>query len=55
MVTRRRYRVREDAGFIVLAVFLIAWGLVTLFSLPIPVAILAILAIAAGLLVLAGR
>ena len=55
MRARRRVRIGENVGFIVLGVFLIAWGLVTLFALPIPAAILAILAIAAGLLVLAGR
>ncbi len=53
--TRRGIRIGENVGFIVLAVFLILWGLVTLFTLPIPSAILAILAIAAGLLILARR
>ncbi len=57
MSSRRRVRVHitENAGFIVLGVFLVVWGVVTLFALPIPSAILAILAIAAGLLVLARR
>ncbi len=55
MGSRRRIRIADNAGFIVLGVFLIVWGLVTLFALPIPSAILAILAIAAGLLVLARR
>jgi hypothetical protein len=55
MSSRRRVRITENAGFIVLGVFLIVWGLVTLFALPIPSAILAILAIAAGLLVLVKR
>ncbi len=55
MRARRGFRINSNAGFIVLGVFLIVWGLVTLFALPIPAAILAILAIAAGLLVLAGR
>jgi hypothetical protein len=55
MSGRRNIRINQNAGFIVLGVFLILWGLVTLFALPIPPAILAILAIAAGLLVLVRR
>ena len=45
----------KNIGMILLAVFLIAWGLVTLLGLSGLGVILAIVAIAAGIFILLGR
>jgi hypothetical protein len=45
----------RNIGMILLAVFLIAWGLVTLLGLSGLGVILAIIAIAAGIFILLGR
>lgn len=48
-------RFTRNIGFILLAIFLIAWGLVTLLGIGGLGVILAILAIAAGIFILLGR
>lgn len=45
----------KNIGFILLSIFLIAWGLVTLLGIGGLGVILAILAIAAGIFILLGR
>jgi hypothetical protein len=47
--------ITKNIGMILLAVFLIAWGLVTLLGLSGLGVILAIIAIAAGIFILLGR
>ncbi len=47
--------ITKNIGMILLAVFLIAWGLVTLLGLSGLDVILAIIAIAAGIFILLGR
>ncbi len=54
-MSRRAYRVADNIGLLLVGLFLILWGLVTLLALPIPSVILAIVALAAGLLVIIGR
>jgi len=54
-MSRRAYRVADNLGMLLIGLFLILWGLVTLLSIPIPSAILAIVALAAGILVIIGR
>jgi hypothetical protein len=48
-------RITRNIGMILLAVFLIAWGLVTLLGIGGLGVILAIIAIAAGIFILLGR
>jgi len=48
-------RITRNIGMILLAVFLIAWGLVTLLGISGLGVILAIIAIAAGIFILLGR
>ena len=48
-------RFTKNIGMLLLAIFLIAWGLVQLFGLSGLGVILAILAIAAGIFILLGR
>jgi hypothetical protein len=47
--------ITRNVGMILLAVFLIAWGLVTLLGISGLGVILAIIAIAAGIFILLGR
>ena len=47
--------ITRNIGMILLAIFLIAWGLVTLLGISGLGVILAILAIAAGIFILLGR
>jgi hypothetical protein len=47
--------ITHNIGFLLLAIFLIAWGLVTLLGISGLGVILAILAIAAGIFILLGR
>jgi hypothetical protein len=47
--------VTRSAGFIVLAVYLIAIGLAGLVRAPIPLTVTALLALMAGVLILLGR
>jgi hypothetical protein len=47
--------ITRNIGMILLAVFLIAWGLVTLLGISALWVILAIIAIAAGIFILLGR
>jgi hypothetical protein len=47
--------ITKNIGMILLAVFLIAWGLVTLLGISGLGVILAIIAIAAGIFILLGR
>ena len=48
-------RITRNIGMILLSVFLIAWGLVTLLGISGLGVILAIIAIAAGIFILLGR
>ena len=48
-------RITRNIGMILLSVFLIAWGLVTLLGIGGLGVILAIIAIAAGIFILLGR
>jgi hypothetical protein len=47
--------INRNIGFLLLAIFLIVWGIVTLLGVGGLGAILAILAIAAGIFILIGR
>jgi len=48
-------RLTRNLGMILLAIWLILTGLMPLVSMAIPVAVMAVLAIAAGVLILLGR
>jgi hypothetical protein len=48
-------KLTKSIGMLLLAIFLILWGLVGVAHLNLPAAILQILAIAAGALILIGR
>ena len=48
-------RVFKSLGMLLLAIFLILWGLIGLTSLELPAVILQVLAVAAGVLILIGR
>jgi hypothetical protein len=48
-------RLTRNLGMILLAIWLILTGLMPLVSMAIPVAVMAVLAIAAGILILLGR
>jgi hypothetical protein len=48
-------RITRNIGMLLLAIFLIAWGLVSLLGVSGLGAILAILAVAAGIFILLGR
>jgi hypothetical protein len=48
-------RITKNLGFLLLAIYLILIGLIELFHLGIPGIIMAILALAAGILILIGR
>ena len=50
-----KFKFTKNIGMILLAVFLIAWGLVTLLGIGGLGVILAIIAIAAGIFILLGR
>lgn len=45
----------KNIGMLVLAIFLIVYGIATAFTVAIPVVLLGILALAAGILILMGR
>ena len=47
--------INKNLGMLMLAIFLIVYGIVTALALPIPVVILGILALIAGILILIGR
>jgi hypothetical protein len=48
-------RLQRNAGMLVLAIWLILYGLVGMLALALPVPLLAALALVAGILILAGR
>ena len=45
----------KNIGMLVLAIFLIVYGIVTAFAVAIPTVLLGILALVAGILILIGR
>ncbi len=45
----------KNIGMLVLAIFLIVYGIATAFTIAIPVILLGILALAAGVLILIGK
>jgi hypothetical protein len=47
--------INKNLGMLMLAIFLIAYGIATALALAIPVVILGILALIAGILILIGR
>lgn len=47
--------VQRNAGLLVLAIFLILYGLAGLITLPLPAPLMAVLALVAGVLILIGR
>jgi uncharacterized membrane protein len=48
-------RFQRNAGMLVLAIFLMAYGLVGMLGLALPIPLLAALAFVAGILILVGR
>ena len=52
---RSRMVINKNLGMLMLAIFLIVYGIVTTLALAIPVVILGILALIAGILILIGR
>lgn len=47
--------INKNLGMLVLAIFLIVYGIATAFTVAIPVIVLGILALAAGVLILIGK
>ncbi len=45
----------KNVGMLVLAIFLIVYGIATAFAVAIPIVLLGILALVAGILILIGR
>lgn len=47
--------VTKNLGMLVLAIFLILYGIMTIFTVAIPIVLLGILALIAGILILLGK